>query len=166
MWAHSLRLIATCSPEIVQYTYVCISLGPNHSTDQLRPPTDCGPVGSWAGISLNFTVTSNGTQYDRLGEHASTELGIISEFIFRFFEGVFTFQNVESRCFQRHRSTHRWLIVLHSMANFDPGTYDRWYHLDILEGRNALHPALFEPWNFHFGARQPDRNRIEWRVCL
>ena len=25
-----------------------------------RPPTDCGPVGSWAGISLNFTVTSNG----------------------------------------------------------------------------------------------------------
>ncbi|KAH9911065.1 peptide N-acetyl-beta-D-glucosaminyl asparaginase amidase A-domain-containing protein [Fomitopsis serialis] len=46
-------------PEIVQYT----------------PPTDCGAVGSWAGISLNFTVTSNGTQYDRLG--------------------IFTFQNVE-----------------------------------------------------------------------
>ncbi|CCM04580.1 uncharacterized protein FIBRA_06761 [Fibroporia radiculosa] len=46
-------------PEIVQYT----------------PPTDCGPVGSWAGITLNFTVTSNGTQYDRLG--------------------IFTFQNVE-----------------------------------------------------------------------
>ncbi|VDB82940.1 unnamed protein product [Peniophora sp. CBMAI 1063] len=39
------------------------------------PPTDCGEVGSWVGISLNFTVTSNGTQYDRLG--------------------VFTFQNVE-----------------------------------------------------------------------
>ncbi|OCH93376.1 hypothetical protein OBBRIDRAFT_859505 [Obba rivulosa] len=39
------------------------------------PPTDCGPVGSWAGISLNFTVTSNGTQFDRLG--------------------IFTFQNVE-----------------------------------------------------------------------
>ncbi|KZT70107.1 hypothetical protein DAEQUDRAFT_668284 [Daedalea quercina L-15889] len=46
-------------PEIVQYT----------------PPTDCGDAGSWAGISLNFTVTSNGTQYDRLG--------------------IFTFQNVE-----------------------------------------------------------------------
>ncbi|EPQ58116.1 hypothetical protein GLOTRDRAFT_136892 [Gloeophyllum trabeum ATCC 11539] len=46
-------------PAIVQYT----------------PPTDCGEVGTWAGISLNFTVTSNGTQYDRLG--------------------VFTFQNVE-----------------------------------------------------------------------
>ncbi|KZV71668.1 hypothetical protein PENSPDRAFT_751612 [Peniophora sp. CONT] len=39
------------------------------------PPTDCGDVGSWAGISLNFTATSNGTQYDRLG--------------------VFTFHNVE-----------------------------------------------------------------------
>ncbi|EKM55502.1 uncharacterized protein PHACADRAFT_256166 [Phanerochaete carnosa HHB-10118-sp] len=46
-------------PEIVQFT----------------PPTDCGSVGSWAGISLNFTVTSNGTQFDRLG--------------------IFTFQNVE-----------------------------------------------------------------------
>jgi Peptide N-acetyl-beta-D-glucosaminyl asparaginase amidase A len=32
-----------------------------------RPPSDCGPAGSWAGVSLNFTVTSNGTQYDRLG---------------------------------------------------------------------------------------------------
>ena len=39
------------------------------------PPTDCGEPGSWAGISLNFTVTSNGTQFDRLG--------------------IFTFQNVE-----------------------------------------------------------------------
>ncbi|KLO12594.1 hypothetical protein SCHPADRAFT_407216 [Schizopora paradoxa] len=39
------------------------------------PPTDCGPVGSWAGISLNLTVTSNGTQFDRLG--------------------IFTFQNTE-----------------------------------------------------------------------
>ncbi|KAL5529020.1 hypothetical protein ACEPAG_4994 [Sanghuangporus baumii] len=39
------------------------------------PPTDCGDVGSWAGISLNLTVTSNGTQFDRLG--------------------IFTFQNTE-----------------------------------------------------------------------
>ncbi|KAK7693712.1 hypothetical protein QCA50_003284 [Cerrena zonata] len=46
-------------PEIVQFT----------------PPTECGEPGSWAGISLNFTVTSNGTQFDRLG--------------------IFTFQNVE-----------------------------------------------------------------------
>ncbi|KIM33130.1 hypothetical protein M408DRAFT_61343 [Serendipita vermifera MAFF 305830] len=37
-------------PEVVQYT----------------PPIDCGSIGSWAGISLNWTATSNGTQYDRL----------------------------------------------------------------------------------------------------
>ncbi|PPR08105.1 hypothetical protein CVT24_010566 [Panaeolus cyanescens] len=42
---------------------------------QFAPPTDCGPVGSWAAVTLNFTVTSNGTQFDRLG--------------------IFTFQNVE-----------------------------------------------------------------------
>ncbi|KAF8964688.1 peptide N-acetyl-beta-D-glucosaminyl asparaginase amidase A-domain-containing protein [Flammula alnicola] len=42
---------------------------------QFEPPTDCGPVGSWAAVTLNFTVTSNGTQFDRLG--------------------IFTFQNVE-----------------------------------------------------------------------
>ncbi|KAF8259671.1 peptide N-acetyl-beta-D-glucosaminyl asparaginase amidase A-domain-containing protein [Lactarius quietus] len=42
---------------------------------QFTPPTDCGTLGSWAGIGLNFTVTSNGTQFDRLG--------------------IFTFQNVE-----------------------------------------------------------------------
>ncbi|RDB21369.1 Peptide-N4-(N-acetyl-beta-glucosaminyl)asparagine amidase A [Hypsizygus marmoreus] len=42
---------------------------------ELTPPTECGPLGSWAAITLNLTVTSNGTQYDRLGH--------------------FTFQNVE-----------------------------------------------------------------------
>ncbi|KAH7889693.1 peptide N-acetyl-beta-D-glucosaminyl asparaginase amidase A-domain-containing protein [Phlebopus sp. FC_14] len=46
-------------PEIVEYT----------------PPTECGEAGSWAAVTLNFTVTSNGTQYDRLG--------------------IFTFQNTE-----------------------------------------------------------------------
>ncbi|KAH6918582.1 peptide N-acetyl-beta-D-glucosaminyl asparaginase amidase A-domain-containing protein [Coprinopsis sp. MPI-PUGE-AT-0042] len=39
------------------------------------PPTDCGAPGSWAAITLNFTSSINGTQYDRLG--------------------IFTFQNVE-----------------------------------------------------------------------
>ncbi|KAF5346319.1 hypothetical protein D9758_011533 [Tetrapyrgos nigripes] len=39
------------------------------------PPTDCGEPGSWAAVTLNFTVTSNGTQFDRLG--------------------ILTFQNVE-----------------------------------------------------------------------
>ncbi|KAL0581740.1 hypothetical protein V5O48_000322 [Marasmius crinis-equi] len=43
---------------------------------QLNPPTDCGAPGSWAAITLNFTVTSNGTQFDRLG--------------------IFTFQKTES----------------------------------------------------------------------
>ncbi|KAJ8521617.1 hypothetical protein ONZ45_g1709 [Pleurotus djamor] len=42
---------------------------------QLVPPTDCGRPGTWSAISLNFTVTSNGTQFDRLG--------------------IFTFKNVE-----------------------------------------------------------------------
>ncbi|OJA19047.1 hypothetical protein AZE42_06312 [Rhizopogon vesiculosus] len=46
-------------PEIVEYT----------------PPSGCGVVGSWGAVTLNFTVTSNGTQYDRLG--------------------TFTFQNTE-----------------------------------------------------------------------
>jgi hypothetical protein len=36
-------------------------------TKRTSPPSDCGPAGSWSGVSLNFTVTSNGTQYDRLG---------------------------------------------------------------------------------------------------
>ncbi|KAF8212233.1 peptide N-acetyl-beta-D-glucosaminyl asparaginase amidase A-domain-containing protein [Mycena galopus ATCC 62051] len=42
---------------------------------QFTPPTDCGTPGSWVAVTLNFTVTSNGTQFDRLG--------------------IFTFQNVE-----------------------------------------------------------------------
>ncbi|KIK57827.1 hypothetical protein GYMLUDRAFT_246804 [Collybiopsis luxurians FD-317 M1] len=46
-------------PEVVEYT----------------PTTDCGGPGSWTAVTLNFTVTSNGTQFDRLG--------------------IFTFQNVE-----------------------------------------------------------------------
>ncbi|KAF8844962.1 hypothetical protein BDN67DRAFT_1050060 [Paxillus ammoniavirescens] len=56
-------------PEIVQYTQVV------NSSSRLSPPTDCGEPGSWAAVTLNFTVTSNGTQYDRLG--------------------IFTFQNTE-----------------------------------------------------------------------
>ncbi|KAI6022667.1 peptide N-acetyl-beta-D-glucosaminyl asparaginase amidase A-domain-containing protein [Pisolithus marmoratus] len=54
-------------PEIVSYR-----VHPDGLTAR-RP--DCGTAGSWAAVTLNFTVTSNGTQYDRLG--------------------VFTFQNTE-----------------------------------------------------------------------
>ncbi|KAJ7464627.1 peptide N-acetyl-beta-D-glucosaminyl asparaginase amidase A-domain-containing protein [Mycena latifolia] len=42
---------------------------------QYTPPTECGIPGAWAAVTLNFTVTSNGTQFDRLA--------------------IFTFQNVE-----------------------------------------------------------------------
>ncbi|GJE90902.1 peptide N-acetyl-beta-D-glucosaminyl asparaginase amidase A-domain-containing protein [Phanerochaete sordida] len=62
-----------CTVQILQRTFG-FSFG-DPEIVQFTPPTDCGPVGSWAGISLNFTVTSNGTQFDRLG--------------------IFTFQNVE-----------------------------------------------------------------------
>ncbi|TFK51274.1 hypothetical protein OE88DRAFT_1629573 [Heliocybe sulcata] len=37
---------------------------------QYEPPTDCGNPGTWASIVMNFTATSNGTQYDRLS-HSS-----------------------------------------------------------------------------------------------
>ncbi|KAI8457352.1 hypothetical protein BY996DRAFT_6915807 [Phakopsora pachyrhizi] len=33
---------------------------------QYRPPSDCGPPGSWASVVLELTVTSKGTQFDRL----------------------------------------------------------------------------------------------------
>ncbi|KZT30135.1 hypothetical protein NEOLEDRAFT_1054711 [Neolentinus lepideus HHB14362 ss-1] len=33
---------------------------------QYEPPTGCGEPGTWTSIVLNFTATSNGTQYDRL----------------------------------------------------------------------------------------------------
>ena len=31
-----------------------------------EPPVNCGPPGSWSSVVLNLTVTSNGTQFDRL----------------------------------------------------------------------------------------------------
>ncbi|KAH9064366.1 peptide N-acetyl-beta-D-glucosaminyl asparaginase amidase A-domain-containing protein [Lactarius vividus] len=62
-----------CTVPILQRTFGS-SFG-HPEVVSFTPPTDCGTPGSWAGISLNFTVTSNGTQFDRLG--------------------IFTFQNVE-----------------------------------------------------------------------
>ncbi|KAI0647264.1 peptide N-acetyl-beta-D-glucosaminyl asparaginase amidase A-domain-containing protein [Trametes meyenii] len=62
-----------CTVQILQRTFG-FSFG-QAEVVEFTPPTDCGEPGSWAGISLNFTVTSNGTQFDRLG--------------------IFTFQNVE-----------------------------------------------------------------------
>ncbi|KAJ7109380.1 peptide N-acetyl-beta-D-glucosaminyl asparaginase amidase A-domain-containing protein [Mycena epipterygia] len=62
-----------CTIQILQRDFA-FSFG-DAEVVQYTPPTDCGPAGSWAGVTLNFTVTSNGTQFDRLA--------------------IFTFQNVE-----------------------------------------------------------------------
>ncbi|KAF8172814.1 peptide N-acetyl-beta-D-glucosaminyl asparaginase amidase A-domain-containing protein [Mycena galopus ATCC 62051] len=62
-----------CTVQILQRDFA-FSFG-DAEIVQYTPPTDCGAPGSWAAVTLNFTVTSNGTQYDRLA--------------------VFTFQNVE-----------------------------------------------------------------------
>ncbi|KAF8172815.1 peptide N-acetyl-beta-D-glucosaminyl asparaginase amidase A-domain-containing protein [Mycena galopus ATCC 62051] len=62
-----------CTVQILQRDFA-FSFG-DAEVVQYTPPTDCGTPGSWAAATLNFTVTSNGTQLDRLA--------------------VFTFQNVE-----------------------------------------------------------------------
>ncbi|KAJ7046786.1 peptide N-acetyl-beta-D-glucosaminyl asparaginase amidase A-domain-containing protein [Mycena alexandri] len=62
-----------CTIEILQRDFA-FSFGLAEVVEY-TPPTDCGAPGSWAGVTLNFTVTSNGTQFDRLA--------------------IFTFQNVE-----------------------------------------------------------------------
>jgi len=57
--------VKQCTVKILEHTF-----GNSYGSPaivQYSPPSDCGSVGSWAGISLNFTATSNGTQYDRLG---------------------------------------------------------------------------------------------------
>ncbi|KAG9318485.1 peptide N-acetyl-beta-D-glucosaminyl asparaginase amidase A-domain-containing protein [Chiua virens] len=62
-----------------------------------RPPTDCGEPGSWAAVTLNFTVTSNGTQYDRLG--------------------VFSFHNTESAY---------WYMSICNLDSMTLNTYSVW----------------------------------------
>ncbi|KZT09543.1 uncharacterized protein LAESUDRAFT_722507 [Laetiporus sulphureus 93-53] len=62
-----------CTLELIDHTFGNSYYQP--AIASYTPPTECGEAGSWAGITLNLTVTSNGTQYDRLG--------------------IFTFQNVE-----------------------------------------------------------------------
>ncbi|KIP09483.1 hypothetical protein PHLGIDRAFT_126231 [Phlebiopsis gigantea 11061_1 CR5-6] len=54
--------VKTCTIQVLQHTFAF-----SPEVVAYAPPTDCGEPGSWAGVSLNFTVTSNGTQYDRLG---------------------------------------------------------------------------------------------------
>ncbi|EJD06059.1 uncharacterized protein FOMMEDRAFT_145373 [Fomitiporia mediterranea MF3/22] len=54
-----------CTQVLIEHTFGNSFGSP--AIANFTPPTDCGDVGSWAGISLNLTVTSNGTQFDRLG---------------------------------------------------------------------------------------------------
>ncbi|KIY50858.1 hypothetical protein FISHEDRAFT_71172 [Fistulina hepatica ATCC 64428] len=65
--------VQECTVKVLEHTFGN-SYGHSEIVD-LVPPTDCGTPGEWSAITLNFTVTSNGTQYDRLG--------------------IFTFHNVE-----------------------------------------------------------------------
>ncbi|KAJ4487951.1 peptide N-acetyl-beta-D-glucosaminyl asparaginase amidase A-domain-containing protein [Lentinula aciculospora] len=55
-----------CTVEIFRHDFAN-SFVDGSAIAQLDPPEDCGPVGSWAAITLNLTVTTNGTQFDRLG---------------------------------------------------------------------------------------------------
>ncbi|KAI4517351.1 uncharacterized protein SCHCODRAFT_02489244 [Schizophyllum commune H4-8] len=58
----------SCSQVLLQHTFGDGSYGAP-TVVAYAPPTDeaCGEVGKWAAISLNLTVYSKGTQYDRLG---------------------------------------------------------------------------------------------------
>ncbi|KZV93370.1 hypothetical protein EXIGLDRAFT_613065 [Exidia glandulosa HHB12029] len=53
----------TCDVQILQHNFD--SFG-NPAVIQYTPPTACGTPGSWAAVTLNYTGTSNGTQFDRL----------------------------------------------------------------------------------------------------
>ncbi|KAJ3744684.1 peptide-N4-(N-acetyl-beta-glucosaminyl)asparagine amidase A [Lentinula detonsa] len=56
----------SCTVEIISHDFAN-SFADGPAITQLNPPQDCGSVGSWAAITLNLTVTTNGTQFDRLG---------------------------------------------------------------------------------------------------
>ncbi len=125
---------------------------PIHFADSLRsPPTDCGPVGSWAGISLNFTVTSNGTQFDRLG--------------------IFTFHNVECPFslllyISSTLFTHPPPKSSYSLENLNSRTDERrWYHLDLSQRCNSLYSTFRQAWDFHPATRQSPGNWVRWTIC-
>lgn len=58
----------SCVMELLQHSFGDGSYGAP-TVVAYAPPADagCGEVGEWATISLNLTVYSIGTQYDRLG---------------------------------------------------------------------------------------------------
>ncbi|GAA5902623.1 hypothetical protein JCM5296_000725 [Sporobolomyces johnsonii] len=53
-----------CTVELLQHDFANSYYSP--ALAKYKPPTACGPASSWASIVLNLTVTSNGTQFDRL----------------------------------------------------------------------------------------------------
>ncbi|KAK0506502.1 peptide N-acetyl-beta-D-glucosaminyl asparaginase amidase A-domain-containing protein [Armillaria luteobubalina] len=58
----------SCQVELLAHSFGDGSYN-NPAIVAYSPPTDpdCGTIGQWAAISLNVSVSSNGTQYDRLG---------------------------------------------------------------------------------------------------
>ncbi|CAE6455255.1 unnamed protein product [Rhizoctonia solani] len=54
----------TCTVQLFRRTFANSYYQPE--TVEYKPPTDCGEIGKWAGVSLNWTATSQGRQYDRL----------------------------------------------------------------------------------------------------
>ncbi|KAF5391346.1 hypothetical protein D9757_001888 [Collybiopsis confluens] len=55
-----------CTVEVFRHDFAN-SFVDGSAITQLTPPQNCGSIGSWAAITLNLTVTTNGTQFDRLG---------------------------------------------------------------------------------------------------
>ncbi|KAG8866451.1 hypothetical protein FRC20_008497 [Serendipita sp. 405] len=58
------KSVPKCEVELVHHLFANSYYQP--AITVYTPPTSCGPIGSWSAISLNWTATSNGTQYDRL----------------------------------------------------------------------------------------------------
>ncbi|KAI0825199.1 peptide N-acetyl-beta-D-glucosaminyl asparaginase amidase A-domain-containing protein [Trametes gibbosa] len=56
---------AKCTVELLKHDFGDGSYG-TPAIVQYQPPPSCGSPGSWTAITLNLTVFSNGTQYDRL----------------------------------------------------------------------------------------------------
>ncbi|KAG9110473.1 hypothetical protein FRC07_008190, partial [Ceratobasidium sp. 392] len=54
----------SCTVELFRHTFANSYYQPE--IFEYTPPTNCGAVGQWAGVSLNWTATSQGRQYDRL----------------------------------------------------------------------------------------------------
>ncbi|EIN07360.1 hypothetical protein PUNSTDRAFT_89610 [Punctularia strigosozonata HHB-11173 SS5] len=57
--------VKTCTVQLLEHTFGNSYYVPG--VTNYTPPTGCGSPGTWTAVTLNLTVTSNGTQYDRLG---------------------------------------------------------------------------------------------------